>query len=681
MTSSQVTQINDKILVVKTFLDDMFEYYQSNVNRQIDDIIISLPKKSNLSTGAKITYLEELKNKKIQKNEEPSLNIKEFADFLNKMTHGKDFINFHFLIKFYNLNLDDNGMIIFTDEFRYSSIKEEALYIWWIINSIKTHSMFSKYPDLLSYCFQNKLENGILPSARNFKYDLIFNKLGIALEVDESHHDEIAKQRDNDLVKKSLCRLHGTLIQSLKADNVINKSAFYHYIKLDVSYDENAHNDLCSDIKNDMLAYLAGRFIEVDIYDSRILKFIRYFLYKLAKMTSPDNGALKNYIVRKSELKAVLQDEYNTYIPKRTPKQQLKISLRKICKIKEKTFNSAEYLDKLFEEIQSEFLKICKSHVKLLEIKLLDKHCIKYCKNSKYLDQFKTQFFNILLCSMINDFDFRQDYITKIFLVNLVNSQKEKIKRYKSDTHNYNNIESDYAYEFISDLNNVLQKFSNNNSEFISLFKFKSESLINVHSPNIIKLASIIEIIKIDEADVKTLHSFVKTLFNIDTTLSDEDILLSWEDISSILTKFRGVSSEMRDVLLFYYQQLDRLYENIISRIVYFSNEIKPTSSDFYTYMNRVVEHFTSKSITFDIFDRRPYLPIKNSFDSSDYTKLSISNITQQILQLSHQFESIRKEHNIKSTGLQSPAYSSCDDIDNQDGQKQDSEEFDSDIE
>ncbi len=87
--------------------------------------------------------------------------------------------------------------------------REEYLPCFWIVHKIRNHVFLNNYLDLVLPKFQKLLS----PDDARF-YDIVFDKLGIVIEVQEDapHHD----QSENDLLKESLALCRDNYIMYFK---------------------------------------------------------------------------------------------------------------------------------------------------------------------------------------------------------------------------------------------------------------------------------------------------------------------------------------------------------------------------------------------------------------------------------------------------------------------------------
>lgn len=91
----------------------------------------------------------------------------EYVQLLRYKMTINDYGNFDYLIKHFDLKLDNNKMIIFTEEFAYNDISPQALYFWWMIKLIKENYMLSKMLKLNNISDEEIIKKYILSRDEN----------------------------------------------------------------------------------------------------------------------------------------------------------------------------------------------------------------------------------------------------------------------------------------------------------------------------------------------------------------------------------------------------------------------------------------------------------------------------------------------------------------------------------
>ncbi|MGL5936573.1 MAG: hypothetical protein ACRCZI_13245, partial [Cetobacterium sp.] len=138
------------------------------------------------------------------------INRRMFESILRDQTRGIDFSFYYYFIKQYNLSRDNNGMIIFNDDFDFNtSTKKESLFIDAILAAIKKHDLLKNFLHLIEYEFQFSFKRSSSILAGKKYYDLAFPKLNIVLEIDEKHTDD---QKENDEMKDSYAKINDMVI-------------------------------------------------------------------------------------------------------------------------------------------------------------------------------------------------------------------------------------------------------------------------------------------------------------------------------------------------------------------------------------------------------------------------------------------------------------------------------------
>lgn len=482
------------------------------------ELIEKLPK--NLLTYAKLKYLDKLGN---------NITEGEFVELLMMQTDGKDWINFIYLIKYYKLELDQNGFIMFTNEFLYTSIKKEPLYIWWLYNILNTHPMFKQYlSKQLLFSLQKKLEIDVLPINTNFKYDICFDNTEIAVEINEEHHEQ-KKQQINDSTKISLTKLHGIALLSLITDNVVNvkkiKSIVYKNL---IDNKDNCLNNLL-----DAVTHLFNN---------------------------------SNIIIVKNKLLSIIRYRF---------KKKLTIILRKNIPI----FNSLDNAIAIEEILQNNLEKYC--------LNIIYDNINSAITNSEYLKIFKSNFLDFILSSLLNDFDFRQDYITTIVgenLFDLLSENLDYIKYIIENKDDFADNNLDDQIQSFNDLKIILTQFTNKSEDFIMLLDLKKRSLRNPNDISVITFDDILKLLRVGINDLYEFRLFLNHVCKIKKIVSNKNVTISWKQLSKVLLAYKKKLT-LKFTLMIYYTELDTIYETLINRIQDHNIRINSNSDDYYRYM------------------------------------------------------------------------------------------------
>jgi hypothetical protein len=80
---------------------------------------------------------------------------------------------FKYLIKYHELSLDNNHMIIFTKDFTFVNVQKESLLTWWIITILNYNNTISKY-------------------IKQYNIDVYIKTYGISFEIDITLNSEIS---------------------------------------------------------------------------------------------------------------------------------------------------------------------------------------------------------------------------------------------------------------------------------------------------------------------------------------------------------------------------------------------------------------------------------------------------------------------------------------------------------
>ena len=500
-------------------LDIIHEDFQENETKNKNKLIKKLPKQ--YKTKTKLEYINKLGE---------DITEEEFVGLLLIQTHDYDYINYEYFIKYYDLKLDNNNMIIFNDRFTYTMCKMERLYIWWIIKNLELHPMFSKYMDgQLQYTLQRKLEDKIFAMKDNFKYDLCFIERNIGIEINENHHSK-KLEKYKDWQKVSLAKFHGIAMINLitdKCDNITN------FVK-DLYKNKKQKTSICKDIIN----YL-GLPETIDLYN-HVSDLLQSGL--LTKMGRSANKTLKNDIKR---------------------------------------FNG----NKRYKIVTKKYINI-----------EIDKYVQLYIYNSPYLKEFLENLYDYLLCSLLSDYDFRQNYISKVFLEKMISLQYTQI------TNIYNETDPeyiDYVKIDFSNINKICKKLNlKTDNECVKLFDYKKRSLVDPKNPDVIKLLEVLDICDLNINNMNIINKFifmVEKCCNFKRNSININSLISWKDINKIIIKCE-LNQTLRDTLLLYYNEIETIYENIAERTKTHSLRITSTSDDYDNYMNRVKK----KTIVFE---------------------------------------------------------------------------------
>lgn len=165
----------------------------------------------------------------------PAIVTKEkLLEIFKYQNNGYEYQSFYFFTKLYRPNLTSNLDLFDSNVgFNYRGVKQEALYIYILLDTLHKHSFIRNYVDnpLMRFIFQDKIELDILPSTNQYKFDLCFKKLNIILEINEYAHESDEKKMEDD-VKACYTVLCGMSLSSLKVFKVFEEMPEADFKKL-----------------------------------------------------------------------------------------------------------------------------------------------------------------------------------------------------------------------------------------------------------------------------------------------------------------------------------------------------------------------------------------------------------------------------------------------------------------
>lgn len=235
---------------------------------------------------------------------------------------------------------------------------------------------------------------------------------------------------------------------------------------------------------------------------------------------------------------------------------------------------------------------------------VIDNLAASHAKNSQYLKDKLHELHDIMTCSLLKDYDFRQNYINIIFKESMID-ELDKQYKYINLIKNkaiYNNIANRKKDKF-NELRNILGNFIGNKSskDFETLLKFKTRSFQNLANTNVIKFEEVIELLDVKSNEINNTRESINIICDVGVEISNNDILLSWLDINKILLD-HDENLDLASILLMYYMRIDNIYENIIRRINAHNLRITSNENDYYTYMNRIKKKYEVNRV--NIIDR-----------------------------------------------------------------------------
>ena len=597
------------------FFKDICDIYQQNENIKIkkEKIILDLPE--NFKTATKIEFMKSLPNE---------LSKQDFIELLMNQTHGGDHVNFDALVNIAKLKIDSNNNIIFNSEITYRNCKKEAYYIWLVLSIIKNHPFFSKY-NIFEFTLQEKLELLAVPAKNNFKFDLCFNNIPVAIEINENHHFK-KKQIILDNEKVALSIIYGKLLIPIVTDRFDNM--------------RNIKKSICKTL--------------IKLVQDNKINFIKT-IYEMLPLLDIDEELIVDKII------------YQIYI-----KFRKKLTMEQIDK--DNKFISQIDID-LAEKIVDKIIDLVENYVETnIDIKI---H--KYILYSKSNKNFASELLDEILNASINNYDIRLDYIKTFFtesLFDMFDKSIEFVSQITKDKYSSNKMYIESITESLkesNDLKQITDSFIIDSSTFDRLFELKRKSLLDKKNPNVITYDNILHLYGInDDAEFKNFISYTCKI-SIDT-----EILISWQMLNTILMKWCD-NIGIRNIMLLYYRELDSLYEIITERNIYINTKLRGTNNTYDTYINRLnkfnaeykEEHRVSKIIinklcadidflkinkiyiepnsTVDVVNKSTVEPIiiKKNYTQYDIECLSRTNIQERFKILSDELNNINQNINI----------------------------------
>jgi hypothetical protein len=312
---------------------------KKNITIGKEDLLKFLTAK-NFTTDAKKKYIRTMPD---------NIDQATFVELLRYQTYGADYVNFDYLVKYYNLELDNNNMIIFIDKFPFDKrICKEALFVWSILKNIDKNANFSQFsPECFKFKLQNMLEYEDLSDIRKMKYDLCFPNLDIIIEIDEKHIDE--GTIINDYKKDCLMQISGFNFTRLNFQKIYKgdlKDDTANAKMLNSDYYSKFLNDLCDRITNSLL------------HKSQSIR--QHYIMKFFKDSLKNDGHNIMLLIKKYQ-----DDKSRMYIDleiSQNEKDSEKI-LKAIKKLDSKIYDSILFLEDIRERLdniseKSDFIKL-----------------------------------------------------------------------------------------------------------------------------------------------------------------------------------------------------------------------------------------------------------------------------------------------------------------------------------
>lgn len=192
----------------KNTLKNIYNEFQENEFMCKEELLEFLPRYLNKPGTTKASYIASLSDE---------VSEDDFVDLLKIQTLGMDYPSFDYLVLKYDLEFDNNHMIIFTDEFKFDNkIKKEALFIWGILNALSNHELL--WPYISIYDLQASYETEDVHNSRKKRYDMEFSELQFVIEIDENHRGETTLA--NDEFKNVLASMNGRMLIRLNFQEI-----------------------------------------------------------------------------------------------------------------------------------------------------------------------------------------------------------------------------------------------------------------------------------------------------------------------------------------------------------------------------------------------------------------------------------------------------------------------------
>ena len=227
----------------------------------------------NMQTAKKVEYFNTMPE---------DITEKEFVQYLRVQTLGADFVNYDYLVRYYNIELDDNLMPIFTEEFQFDNkIKKEALFVWNILVNIKKDKHLRNLgQEYFKLDLQSKIESDEITELRKMSFDMHFTLLDIIIEIDENH----INVGENDDIKNCIMQQNGILYKRMDFQKIYTG---------EICNNANANIEILNNT----------------YYTEFIKNLVHALLYKLLKQSNQIREYFVMYL-----FKNVLIDKYNRLI-------------------------------------------------------------------------------------------------------------------------------------------------------------------------------------------------------------------------------------------------------------------------------------------------------------------------------------------------------------------------------
>lgn len=515
------------------FYNETYDVYSKNNTIDSKELISKIP--DNLKTPAKLAMFNTFGE---------NITQLQFIRLLMYQTTGADLINIVYVARYYNLKYDNNQMLIWTEECPYTSFKQETVNNWYIWHVLNTHAMFSKYSTLCEFKLQARLECNIFAPKENFRDDLYFPNLHLINATNEAQHLTMP-QRILDAEKIALNKMNGNSVISLYTTSLVDVKSIKKTMQI----------DLCAN-KDEVLQILLNSICTAhNVIDVKSINIIR--THMVMKIRSYFNIVY----VLKSHTKNV--NKFNALV------------------------NSSAINDTT-TQVLNEYLIVVNQTIH------------EQIYNNNYLKCYKSTLLDIVLSSCLHDFNFRQDYIQVILGENLVDLMRSDVNYLQhieiivlaQQPRHYQDM-YDTKVNLYKKYKKISEQFIDKPIDFVNLFNLKLKSLREPNNDCVITFAELCKLFKCKtQVDIENIKIIIYVTCNIGTTTQNNEIYISWKQLQRAI--FASKEIKLQQLLLFYYTEVDSIYEIIISRLQQDAKRFICTPDNYNNYTGRLYKKFST---------------------------------------------------------------------------------------
>lgn len=253
-------------------LKDICNYYKQYTTIKKTKLKSMLQLVTNLFTTKKVAYLSTLPE---------DITEVMFVKFLRIQTLGADYINYDYLLHYYNIQVDTNYMPIFTETFSFDrQIKKEALFIWSIKRNIENDKHLINFNNLyMELVLQDKLETNDISEIRKMSFDMHWYLLDIIVEIDENHNTEVLI---NDDIKNAIMQQNGINYLRMNFQNIYDTTIITN-INTEI-YNNTYYTNFIKSLMDLLLYKLLKK--NRDVREYYVMYLFRNSLYKKAEQAS-----------------------------------------------------------------------------------------------------------------------------------------------------------------------------------------------------------------------------------------------------------------------------------------------------------------------------------------------------------------------------------------------------------